>query len=429
MLFYKKGIETIGRSFTEFITNIYQDWQGAGQLVLIFLLFALGIFTAVILVTIYLSAKQKEFNPSFSFLGLFFLVSVVLTITAVISQSLFLDRGGFRYIYPLTVLPIYMLAPVVFYMLCYMKIDKVIPLLLALLIVGTQAKTITQINTLKKYQDYYPPLAACVDNEVTKRGLQSGAATYWDAKYISMLSKSHVKMLQISSAFSPYVWINNPGWYRRFPPQFVLYNPNAPRPIDMAQLINLYGYPQEIADCDTHELWVYNRPDDTRFQNILADDPMSTNWCPSDVSVNIPAYVWHIPKSIAVPVGTTLVVDQMQGTVAEGQLFKQPEGKLLRPPEGQYSLEVLYEYEGPLADEKTVADLFVGFSKFGNSSEEIEWHKYPLSATEKTDPITFSLNGKQHLWIRLDFGGDGLFTLHQFQIQKHSEHDWPQVCR
>ncbi len=429
MHFSKKGIETIGRSFIEFITNIVQDWQGDGQLVLIFLLLALGIYTAVVLVTIYLAVKQKEFDPSVSFLGLFFLVSVVLTITAVISLSLFLDRGGYRYIYPLTVLPIYMLMPIIFYILRYLKIDKFVPLFLSLLIIGTKANTITQVNAVKKYQDYYPPLAACVDNEVTKRGLHSGATTYWDAKYISMLSKSDVKMLQISSAFSPYVWINNPSWYARFPPQFVLFNPDNPHSIDMERIINLHGYPQEIVDCDTRELWVYNRPEDTRFQSILADNPMSTNWCPSTVSANIPAYVWHTPKSVALPAGATLVVDNIEGIIAEGQLFEQPEGKLLKPPEGQYLLDVRYEYEGLLTDEQTVAELFVGFSTFGNSDEEIDWHKYQLPATDQINPITFDLNGNQNLWIRLHFGGDGIFTLHQFQIQKHSEHAWPQLCR
>ena len=156
-----------------------------------------------------------------------------------------------------------MLAPVGFYTLRFIKIHKLTPLLLALVIFGTQTNSITQINALNKYQDQYPALAACIDNEVTKRGLQSGAATYWDAKYISMLSKSHVKILQVSSAFTPYVWINNPNWYGRFPPQFVLFDPSVPRPIDMAHIINLYGYPQEIADCETRELWIYDRPEDT----------------------------------------------------------------------------------------------------------------------------------------------------------------------
>ena len=119
----------------------------------------------------------------------------------------------------------------------------------------------------------------------------------------------------------------------------------------------------------------------------------------------------------------------MQGTVAEGELFRQPEGQLLKPPEGNYSLDVHYEYDGRLADEQTVADLFVGFSPFGDRDAKVDWHTYQLSATNKANPIPFNLNGNQQLWIRLDFKGDGIFTLHQFQIQKHSEHNWPQLCR
>ena len=95
MHFSRKGVDTIGRTFTELISVFYQDWQGDGQIVFIVLLIALGIHISLVLVSIYLAVKQQRFNLSLSFLSLFFILAVVLTVTAVIGQSLFLDRGGF----------------------------------------------------------------------------------------------------------------------------------------------------------------------------------------------------------------------------------------------------------------------------------------------------------------------------------------------
>ncbi len=426
----KHGVETINSAFTAFSTAIVQNWQGDKQIVLTVLLIALGIHSALILLSIHLAAKQQKFNPVWSFLSLFFVISILLSVTAVIGTSLFQNQANFRYLYPLTVLPIYALMPIAFYALHYLKIDRFIPLLLALIIISTQAKALTEINALNTYQEYYPPLAVCIDNEAAKRGLHSGAGTYWDAKYISMLSKSDVKIVQLSSELWPYVWINNPEWYGRFPPQFVLFNPGDPRSIDMARLINLYGYPQEIVDCNTRELWVYNRPEDMRFQNVLADNALSINWCPSDVAIEIPAYVWYVPKDAAIPIGTALIADNKQGIVAEGALLQQSIGEyssLL--PKGQYALGVQYEYEGEIVNEQVVADLLVGFSTVGNADEGIDWHEYQLSAINRTSPITFDLDGKQILWIRLHFRGDGKFTLHKFEMQKQSVSSWPQLCR
>ncbi len=417
--FSPNTVETMGNAFTELMSALLQDWQSADRLFLLFLLAAMGIHAAIALLSIYHAARRQDFPASLSFLSLFSLASILLTAAAVIVTSLFQGRGGFRYLFPLTVLPVYTLLPVVFYALRYLKAMPALLLLLALLLTGWQARAIAQTDALDRYGDYYPPLVTCVDAETARRGLRSGVGTYWDAKYISVLSKTGVKVLQATSDLSPYVWINNPAWYGRFPPQFALFNPDYPHAIDVARLINLYGYPQEVVDCDTRELWVYNRPEDARFQSSFADNPMAVNWCPAEVSADIPAYVWQIPKGAATPIGAMLVTEK-PGPTAAGHIFQLPAG--------QYQLDMYYEYEGGLADEQIAADLFVGFMA-ADDTAEIDWRQYPLPAGGQTEPVMFNTDGKRSVFFRLDFRSEGTLTLHRFQLQKQVKSGWPGMCR
>lgn len=402
-------IDVVGNAIAVFGQVVIQDWQNNNRLVWVVLLVALVTYTLIILMATHFAVIRRELHFAISFLSLFSLVSILFTFTAVLGSGLFEHRAHFRYFYPLTILPVYTLLLIGYYAVRRVQAVRFIPLLIALVLLGQQGNTIKNIGKLSQYQDHYPLLVACVDDEASKRGLQAGASTYWDAKYISMLSKSDIMMVQATPDFSPFIWINNPEWYGRFPPQFVLFDPEDSYPIDVTRLINLYGYPQEIVDCDTRELWVYNRPEDARFQHVLTDNPIAANWCSTEKR-DIPAYVWQVPKSAAIPINTALLAEAEEAEVASGYLPYQPAG--------EYELNVSYEYDGELAGRQSVAYLRVGIWNIDDEPGDITWSQYPLWANDVIAPVTFAVNGKQYVFVKLYFEGNGSLLVNQFQIEK-----------
>jgi hypothetical protein len=46
-----------------------------------------------------------------------------------------------------------------------------------------------------------------------------------------------------------------------------------------------------------------------------------------------------------------------------------------------------------------------------------------------TESVVFEVTGKQQVFIQLNFWGEGMLTLHQFQMQKLSDPNWLSVCR
>ena len=271
----------------------------------------------------------------------------------------------------------------------------------------THTDVFTQFEHLSKYDDYYPPLVACIDKATSERGIYAGVGGYWDAKYISILSKHGVKISQVKVNFDPDIWINNPYWYERFPPKFVLFDPNARFELGMDFIINRFGYPEEIINCETRELWFYDRSDDQPFQSYFQNHPDIVNWYQPVAHDTIPASLW--PNELSTIQGSSLISDNQSGYISSGQLSFYPPGR--------YQINLLYQYMGTSQDAQ-IGELSVRLTSIDPEAPEPVWYKEPILLHKSVATISLETTEYSHILITVFFEGKGVLRLDRFDLNK-----------
>lgn len=400
--------QRIGDSLREIISTAISLWESNNGFVLVLLVITMTLHLIICLFAIKNSANKRHFNSSFLFISMFTIVSILLAIIGAVGTGLFLGIAEMRYLYPVTVLPIYSLLPAVYFVFQRFKYTNHVLLLITVFIVLANANALTQFDHLDKYHDHYPALVKCIDDATSQRGVTSGVGGYWDAKYVSTLSKQGVMISQVQANFDPYIWINNPHWYQRFPPQFILFDPGATNKLDMAMIINLYGYPEEIVNCETRELWFYDRSYDQPFQAYYQDHPGTVNWCEPMAHAEIPAYLWR--GEVGKVHTSSVIAENLSGSISSGML-------LFHPP-GQYEISLLYQYTGT-SKEADIGEIAIGSIPI-NATVPEEWRREPIPPDKGIVTINFELSEYTHVLIDVSFDGEGMIRLDQFDLQKTS---------
>jgi len=399
----------IGDALTELVLATTLLWEGNDRIFLILLILASILHLVICLSAIRFTVAKRDFNANLLFISVFSLTSFLLAVIAVIMTGIFHDLEGLRYLHPVTVLPVYSLLPVSFFVLQRLRVENFIFAPVALFILLINVGAFTGFDELQKYRDYYPPLVACIDEVAAERGVYSGVGGYWDAKYVSALSKQNVFISQVYANFQPYIWINNPNWYQRFPPAFVLFDTKANLKLDMSMIINRYGYPEEIVSCEDHELWFYDRPYDQPFQIYFQDHPNTVNWCQPGARDSIPAYVW--PGKIGTNLNSSLIADNLSGNLSSAELYNFPPG--------QYEIELLYEYSGTLSGAR-IGEFSVRLDSIGEEKGDQVWHREPLLSDSESVKISFEIKEGTNVFFEVFFNGAGVLSLQQFELQKTS---------
>jgi hypothetical protein len=62
---------------------------------------------------------------------------------------------------------------------------------------------------------YRPPVVRAVDEIAREKSLHYGYAGYWEARLITLLSKSRVRAYAVDGGMNPVLWVNNSEWYGR----------------------------------------------------------------------------------------------------------------------------------------------------------------------------------------------------------------------
>jgi hypothetical protein len=97
---------------------------------------------------------------------------------------------------------------------------------------------------------YQPPLVRVMDQIAATTPLHYGLAGYWQARLITLLSKSGLRAYAVGGTLQPFLWVNNEQWYRRSlndrtrPPQYdfvVLDDPNFK--ISREAAVRVFGEP------------------------------------------------------------------------------------------------------------------------------------------------------------------------------------------
>jgi hypothetical protein len=267
-------------TFSLMTTTVFAfTWQREWLVWIVFVL----VSTLLLLLT--LSTKKQGIPPikrniqdtKLMFIISFFVFCIIINIVATLSN------GGSepRYFLPAIIVPLFFGWPFLFggYKKALTIIDN--KYVMYVLVAGTLLlfllldilPNFRNLSALSQLSDYYPEFVECLDKNTRARNIRNGIAQYWRAKYITMLSKNNLHVVQAVHApyemrgLIPEHQINNLNWYNHdF--EFVIADPviGTPRKIDEGKIIEDFGEPADVFSCDNKNILVYNRKQDMAFQ-------------------------------------------------------------------------------------------------------------------------------------------------------------------
>lgn len=235
---------------------------------------------------IFRSPSRRDAPVEQSGMMLFILSFFVLTILINIAAALFIGGGEPRYFLPAMLIALFFGWPFLIglsqRLLRVLAAPVTMPALIGgLMVVAWQVGglgNLKSISSLAALADYYPEFARCVDENAQRRNIRNGLTQYWDAKYLSMLSKTGLHLVQVRQ-LQQGLWmehfVNNLNWYNTdF--DFVILEEVAgnPRSIWESNVIADYGAPADEFMCrdergNNRLVLVYNRPENAQFRTLF----------------------------------------------------------------------------------------------------------------------------------------------------------------
>lgn len=207
---------------------------------------------------------------------LFVLLFFFLQMCANIASALLTDNTNLRYMHPILYTPLAwgwpFLAAALPGWLTWLRGKKALAfglpttalvILLALVIMrnpGYQPPNLA---------DYYPELNACFDRETSRLGLHRGIGHYWQARPLTLLSKTGLAVVQVSPDLAPFMFLGNSDWYYEDQFDFIIIDRTATYgyQIDPGMVLARFGPPAATATCGSNDILVYNRATDDAFRH------------------------------------------------------------------------------------------------------------------------------------------------------------------
>lgn len=126
---------------------------------------------------------------------------------------------------------------------------------------------------------WYPPLVQQLDDFAERHNLRYGLAGFWDARVITLLSRTGLRVYQVvrddsaPGGFAPTNWLGNRDWFLGRPGSrhpdprfsFVLLGQEVP---DRGKVVRAFGEPAASPACEGREVLIYNRPADSAFRDV-----------------------------------------------------------------------------------------------------------------------------------------------------------------
>ena len=189
-----------------------------------------------------------------AYLVLTFAMAAMLLI---LTMALFINVGiPGRYVTPAFVLPIALLfVPLVLVRNRLVSLGA--PILVGALAAGSIGVTVAA-NGAGFHSGFYPGDVACIDREVSQRGLTFGISQYWTAKYVTALSHDGIRLVSVHGDLRDNPWINSSAWYRSAYDFAIVEESASPNfRLDAAKLRSLNGEPAFTARCGGYTILGY----------------------------------------------------------------------------------------------------------------------------------------------------------------------------
>jgi hypothetical protein len=194
--------------------------------------------------------------PAAGWLVLFSLASVLLSGAAIVLSS---DLPTERYFLPMFMMPL-VLGPALLY--GYWRaaawrggLVSAVLLLAAAVPAWQLVQLALQAGPVRAA--YYPQEVACLDRLFEQYDLRHGAAMYWDAKRVAMLSRRRPTIATYTPQLEPQHWINTDATFMPGYDFVLLSGEGGAEQIDEARLRALNGPPAAVGLCGPVKILIY----------------------------------------------------------------------------------------------------------------------------------------------------------------------------
>src|SRR5262249_55458139 len=123
-----------------------------------------------------------------------------------------------HYLHQIFFLPLFGFPAVLAWALSYLRSDRVGRIVSWAITTGALALVLARLAPSQwpatPIYAYRPPLVRFMDEVAREKGLRYGYAGYWQARPITLLSRSGVRSYAVEGAMTPFLWVSNEEWYR-----------------------------------------------------------------------------------------------------------------------------------------------------------------------------------------------------------------------
>lgn len=184
-------------------------------------------FVAPIVCFIILILKRKTLSKEFKFLLFFYVVFSVIVFSAPILNGNYTAWDTIRY----NIAPIFFSMTILALLIAFIfnrfitnsTTQLIVSYLIPVFFVFLISLKFSPVG-LKDYFTYYPPKVKEIDSICKKYNLKNGISNYWNAKWVSVFSKNHVKVLSMHSTVFMYELGSNIKWFYNREFDFVIAN-------------------------------------------------------------------------------------------------------------------------------------------------------------------------------------------------------------
>lgn len=199
----------------------------------------------------------------------FFFIQMVMNIgSGLVSLTL-----GTRYFLPIIFVPLFWGWPFVLLArpawIRYLRGQRMmIPVALSVVTILILSTTNSSPRSLPELQHTPQKFVECLDEKSVQYRLHRGMANYWQARPVTLLSKTGLVVVQVDPDLKPFRILNNSDGYRDDFDFVIISNNMQPGYwMDRNIVLSKFGQPASTFFCEKSEILVYNRESDTQIKN------------------------------------------------------------------------------------------------------------------------------------------------------------------
>ena len=218
--------------------------------------------------------QKRLRNIPLLLLSLSIIASIIITVAFTTIAGSFIDNNSKRFLFPVTILPIYSFF--IFLFLFLNKHKKTVKIITGLIVIIAIIRTMTAVdcdllNSIKSTIGYYPDDIRCVEEYAKEKKYRYGMASYWNSKPLFILSKSHLILNQVLPTLVPRHWSNNIEWYLKYPADYIITNENDDKinQISEKRLLIMAGYPSIMKKCGKYSVYEIKKDEAYKYNKSI----------------------------------------------------------------------------------------------------------------------------------------------------------------